>query len=104
MGHRPPPSPARLRRLAEELEESGLDLDGDEWRGLLLPEIDLALRPPVFERRVPSHGVILEPTTDPEGWDAATQLDIVLVPIGDHPLEQARRFADGIASWVVRRL
>jgi hypothetical protein len=105
MGHHPPPSPARLRRLGEELEEADWPVDGDErWRQLLLEEVDHALRPPVFERRVPSHGAILEPSTDPAGWEAATELDILLVPVGDHPLQEARRFADGLSSWIVRRL
>ena len=105
-----PPSPARLRRLGEELAEAGLvldDLGGQETRPgrrLLLEEVDHALRPPVFERRVPSHGAILEPTADPAGWEAATELEILLVPVGDHPTKAARRFADGLSSWLVRRV
>jgi hypothetical protein len=100
-----PPTPARLRRLGEELEEAGCVLGGDERStALLLHEVDHALRPPVFERRIPSHGAILEPASDPSAWSAATELDILLVPIGEHPLVEARRFADGLASWIVRRL
>ena len=49
------PSPARVRRLAEELAESGFALDLDDPRGaLLLEDIDYALRPKVHERRVSS--------------------------------------------------
>lgn len=95
-------SSGRLRRLAEELAEEGLDLGGAD-RDLLLEEIDHALRPPVHERRVPSSGTILSPTTDPATWDAGTGLDITPMAAGEQPLDAARRFADGLASWLVRR-
>ena len=63
-GYRPP-SPQRLRRLAEELSEVGFTVTGDDrWHQLVLEEIDYALRPPVHERRVPSLGSILEPKAD----------------------------------------
>ena len=97
-------TPGRLRRLAEELEEGGLRLDGsDAFRQMLVEEIDAALRPVVHERRIPSVGTILEPASDPAGWDAGAQLEISRAPIRDQPLPAARRFADGISSWVVRR-
>ncbi len=70
---------------------------------MLVDEIDHALRPPVHERRVPSGGTILEPTSDPAAWAPGTQLDITRAPLGDQPLAAVRRFADGISSWVVRR-
>ena len=58
---------ARLRRLREELIEAGFDPHGDdEWGALVLTELDYALRPHVHERRVPSVGAIIEPTTPPE--------------------------------------
>ena len=44
----------RLRRLAEELDESGLVVDSSVVGQILLEEIDRALRPPVHERRVVS--------------------------------------------------
>jgi hypothetical protein len=73
--HHPPATEARLRRLAEELEEAGFRIEGDErWCRLLLEEVDLALRPPVHERRVPSLGSILEPGADPSTWEAGTEL------------------------------
>jgi hypothetical protein len=94
----------RRRRLAEELEESGLRVDDTAaFREMLVDEIDHALRPPVHERRVPSGGTILEPTSDPAAWAPGTQLDITRAPVGDQPLAAVRRFADGISSWVVRR-
>lgn len=53
--HRRPPSAARLRRLADELEETGYVWNGDEPRQqLLLTEIDHALRPALHEGRAPS--------------------------------------------------
>jgi len=95
----------RLRRLAEELEEAGLRLKGtDNVRATLLEEIDLALRPPVHERRVASSGTILEPISDPATWTTGTQLDFTQGPVGEQPLSAARRFADGLSSWLLRRM
>lgn len=96
--------PARLRRLAEELEESGLRPEGtDAFRELLVQEIDAALRPAVHERRVASTGAIIEPRSDPEGWSAGVDLEISRAPVEDQPLAAARRFADGLSSWLLRR-
>jgi hypothetical protein len=95
---------ARRRRLAEELEESGLRLDrSTELRDLLLEEIDLALRPAIHERRVPSSGTILEPASDPATWSPGTQLHIDCAPLDHQPLHDARRFVDGLSSWLLRR-
>ncbi len=95
---------ARLRRLAEELEESGLRPGGGEAvRHLVMEEIDQALRPPVHERRVASTGSIVEPTSDPATWTPGTQLDITRAPLGPQPLTAARRFCDGLSSWLLRR-
>jgi hypothetical protein len=94
----------RLRRLAEDLEESGLRPEGTEaFREMLLEEIDHALRPAVHERRVVSSGTILEPTSDPATWASGTQLEITKGPLGEQPLPDARRFADGLSSWLLRR-
>jgi hypothetical protein len=99
----PEAPPPRLRRLAEELDESGLRTDGDEaFRQLLVREIDQALRPAVHEKRVPSGGTIIEPKSDPATWASGAQLDITRGPV-DQPLEDARRFADGLSSWLLRR-
>src|SRR5207302_9989528 len=93
----------RLRRLAEELEESGSRLEGTEdFRKLLLQEVDAALRPSVHERRVPSSGTLLEPKRDPATWSSGTELEITGGPAGDLPGSDAGRFADGVSSWVVR--
>src|SRR4051812_14345001 len=94
----------RLRRLAEELQENGLRVGGpDALRELLIEEVDRALRPPVHERRVPSSGTILEPRSDPATWAARTQLEFTRGPIEGQPLAAARRFADGLSSWLLRR-
>lgn len=98
------PGVGRLRRLAEELEEIGLRPDGTEdFRQMLLKEIDQALRPPIHERRVASSGTILEPMSDPATWASRSQLDITRKPVDQHPLPVARRFADGLSSWLLRR-
>ena len=93
----------RLRRLAEELEDSGMRVEGtDAFHEMLVEEIDLALRPPVHERRVASSGTILEPMSDPAAWASGTLLDITRTPLGEQPLPAARRFADGLSSWLLR--
>jgi hypothetical protein len=94
----------RRRRLAEELDESGLRPAGSDAFGeILVEEIDHALRPPVHERRVPSSGTILDPMSDPATWAPGTQLDITRQPVGQQPLPAVRRFADGLSSWLLRR-
>jgi hypothetical protein len=99
------PGVARLRRLAEELEESGLHSDETAAvREVLMEEIDQALRPPVHERRTASSGTILEPASKPALWASETQLDITRTPLGQQPLPAARRFADGLSSWLLRRI
>jgi hypothetical protein len=94
----------RLQRLAEELEESGLPPEGsDAFQAILVEEIDHALRPPVHERRIVSSGTILDPMSDPDSWSAGTQLDITRQPLDQQPLPAARRFADGLSCWLLRR-
>ncbi|HYI60356.1 MAG TPA: diadenylate cyclase [Acidimicrobiales bacterium] len=104
MGAPLPPSPRRLARLVDELAEVGLDLGGTEpWHGLALRELDYALRPKIHERRVPSFGAFVAPTTDPAGWEAATDLAIERRPTGERSTDVARRYADGMSSWLIRR-
>jgi hypothetical protein len=98
------PGAGRRRRLAEELAESGLRLEGSEAvRAMVMEEIDQALRPPVHERRTPGGGTIVEPASPPETWASGTQLEITRTPLGEQPLPAARRFADGLSSWLLRR-
>lgn len=95
----------RRRRLAEELEESGLALDRypADVQAMLLEEVEHGLRPEVHERRVVISGTILAPSTDPDTWEDGTQLAITRGAIGEQPLAAARRFADGRSSWLLRR-
>jgi DisA bacterial checkpoint controller nucleotide-binding len=98
-----PPS-SRLARLADELVESGLPRRGEpRVFDLVVEETDQALRPAVHERRVPSTGSIINPTTDSSTWSADTGLTIVRTSAPGRSLEDARRFADGVSSWLVRR-
>jgi DNA integrity scanning protein DisA with diadenylate cyclase activity len=98
------PLAARLRRLGEELEEIGLRPDaGDAVHRLVLEEIDAAMRPVAHERRVASSGVVVEPTTEPATWRERTQLDISRLPVVRRGRVAARRFADGLSSWLVCR-
>jgi hypothetical protein len=98
------PQSGRLRRLAEELEESGLPFVGSEpFRAVLLDEIDRALRPAVHERRVPSSGTIIDPRADPVSWATNTQLSITRSAVIPERVALSRRFVDGLSSWLLRR-
>jgi sensor domain DACNK-containing protein/DisA checkpoint controller-like protein len=98
------PEARRLRRLSEELEESGLPpIASRWWRATLLEEVDQALRPVVHERRIPSSGTVLEPTADPATWAQGTQLEIARSPVLHGSLAASRLFVDGLSSWLVRR-
>jgi hypothetical protein len=65
-------------------------------------EIDYALRPAVHERRAASGGTIVEPRSDPDTWAPAAEVEMTHGPV-DQPLSDARRFADGFSSWLLRR-
>jgi DNA integrity scanning protein DisA with diadenylate cyclase activity len=96
---------ARKRRLHEEVLETGVVLAVDEMvLEVLLAEIDYALRPHIHERRVPSVGAIVEPRTDPSTWEPGTRLAVSRRPVGPIPIAGARRFADGLSSWLIRRI
>jgi hypothetical protein len=97
-----PPSPGRIRRLREELVEEGFAFTVD-WSELVVTELDYALRPAAHERRVPSFGSIVEPAIDPSGWDGPTQLRTTVRCVEELPLANARRFADGLTSFLIRR-
>jgi len=99
-----PAGARRLRRLHEELAESGLPaLDDAELVAMLLDEVDQALRPEVHERHVPSSGTILDPVAAPGQWSTRTELKISHTPVGNVPVHDARPFVDGLSSWLVRR-
>lgn len=95
----------RIRRLAEELEEGGLPALADgRYRRILLEEVDLALRPNLHERRIPSSGAVLEPKGDPTSWSAGAELAITRLPVRARTRALSRRFVDGMSSWLVRRV
>lgn len=96
------PTEGRLRRLAEELVEEGMGFLLGSTSGVLLDELDYALRPPVHEHRVPSYGSIIGPTATAESWRTATELNADRLPTDAFGDAQVRRFADGISSWAVR--
>jgi len=94
----------RLRRLTEELAEEGFDVDvAEPGDAVLLAELDYALRPLVHERRVPSFGAIVDPKASPDTWDAETDLTVTHRHLEGVGAKHARRFADGLSSWLVRR-
>ena len=99
---RRPPSEGRLRRLAEELDEEGFGHIVEDQPAMLLDELDYALRPPVHERRIPSYGAIVGPSSEPEAWTSTTELIAERRRTVDYGDAQIRRFADGISSWAVR--
>lgn len=93
----------RLQRLEQELAEVGFVVDDEPaWRSLLLGELDYALHPRVHERRIPSFGSIVGPTVPTGQWMKKARLGVVRREVGDFPMEQARRFADGLSSWLSR--
>src|SRR5215207_6752762 len=103
MKHKGRLNPNRIRRLVEELAEQGFVVAGDDAaRAEVLTELDYALHPSVHERRVPSFGAVVTPTTDPWTWDEPTQLHITRRPLGAFSVDAARRFADGLSSWLIR--
>ncbi|MAT06123.1 MAG: hypothetical protein CL424_13875 [Acidimicrobiaceae bacterium] len=98
-----PVLPGRLRRLAEELREEGVDvLTGAHDPVATLVELAYALRPQRFEGRTPTYGVILPPP----GWalDAAGLIEsgVALIALSDVDVQFARRFADGVTTFALR--
>lgn len=107
----PPHVEGRVRRLREELAELGyvpadqsgyVPADGSDPVEALFTELDYALHPVVFERRIPSYGAVVGPSTDVGAWESSTSLSIAYRPTSRYPLIAARRFADGLSSWLVR--
>src|SRR5690606_12354167 len=73
-----------------------------DWSEALLIEVAYALRPRAHERRIPSFGSMVEPVGGAPRWDETTQLQTTIRPLPELALTDARRFADGLASWLVR--
>ena len=86
------------RRLRSELADDGVVIDADgPLLALILDELGYARRPPQFERRVPLYGSMVVP--DDRSLIAAGEL-VDLIPVDDHPLPIARRFADGRSAYL----
>lgn len=100
---RQPSTPRQLARLTEELDEIGLRWDGREpWHPLAVAALDYARRPAVFERKAPSFGAIVAPTTDAACWSAETNIAIELRPFqSSRWMTMAGLFADGLSTWVL---
>jgi DNA integrity scanning protein DisA with diadenylate cyclase activity len=77
--------------------------DGGETGMIILEEVDEALHPASHERMVPTTGTVVAPATTPTTWDELTQLRIATVIGSGQSLSAARRFADGQATWLLRR-
>lgn len=102
MASAPGPTPGRLRRLTEELNDEALLGAARSWPEALLIELDHALRPPVHEKRLPLFGAIFEPRVDPAAWRAQTALTVSRRWVDEFHEVHARRYADGLSSWMVR--
>ncbi len=93
--------PGSARRLAEELAEDGIELDGAATlRDVLLEDLDYARRIPAFEGRRPLYGSIVMPDGSAID-DAAGVGDIV--PLDGLTQAMARTFADGRSAFLVHR-
>lgn len=108
MRHNDGPGEGHVRRLAEELADEGMGFvpgvvePGDPVGHTLLHELVHALRPPRHERRIASYGAIVHPSRPLGAWSSPTQLSVARRPVDELPLAGARRFADGLSSWLVR--
>jgi DisA bacterial checkpoint controller nucleotide-binding len=92
----------RLERIAADLRDLGVLLDGDETGTIVLEEVDEALHPAPHERMVPTSGTVIAPATDPATWARLTRLRIVTVSANGHSTSAARRYADGESTWLLR--
>lgn len=96
-------TPGRLRRLTEELVEEELGVvERSSAPGVLVDEIDYALRPPRHEHRAPSYGAFVLPTESLETWGDRTGLAIVASSTSDAVDDEVRRYSDGLVSWTIR--
>jgi hypothetical protein len=88
-----------LRRLAEELEEDGVRLPGDDaLRSRILAELDHARRPPVHETRRSIYGSLILPPDQSllVGGDL-----VELHELNGYDRTRARSFADGRSTFLV---
>jgi hypothetical protein len=99
-----PTTTGRVRRLGEELDELAPEvLAAVHDRNAFLEELVYAQRPPIHERRVPSFGAFVEPSTALPAWAEMVGFDVSRRNVAELSDAAVRRFADGIVSWAVRR-
>lgn len=93
-----------LDRLAEELDDDGIELSmSAAIRQLLLEELDHCRRIPAFESRRPGYGAVILPTERADGRrEALIQLNDFDVVTMDGDLDDARHYADGRSSYLAR--
>ena len=98
-----PVLPGRLRRLAEELVDEGVDvLEGAHDPVATLVELAYALRPQRFEGRTPTYGVLLPPPGSVLGPGGLADAGVQLISLDELDVQFARRFADGVTTFAVR--
>lgn len=96
-------TPGRIRRLADELDEIDAEiLKLAPAPDAFLEELDYALRPAVHERRIPSFGAFVAPAEPLDAWSDAAGFGVASRRTDTLRDATVRRFADGLASWVVR--
>ncbi|MDY7102112.1 MAG: DNA integrity scanning protein DisA nucleotide-binding domain protein [Actinomycetota bacterium] len=98
--------PRVLRRLADELDDDGVELGGDPaFQRVVLEELDHCRRTPVFEGRRPTYGAMVTPDLASRKRRRALldHVDFDIVPM-DGDLLAARAYADGRSSYLVRDL
>ena len=94
------PDDRRLARLREDLELIGAPLPLEDALGAaLLEEIHAALWPRPHEGWIPTFGAVI--LTSPVDGDIELQ-DTEIVPVGPDRADEARRFADGQRTFLVR--
>lgn len=97
-------SPGRLRRLREELDEElpGI-MASIPAADSVLDELTYVIWPPVHEGRAATYGALVDPDSEPEAWEAQTDLSVHHRQARSLSNDATRRFADGMTSWVLRR-
>lgn len=93
-----------LQRLADELDDDGIELPADpQFRQLLLEELDHCRRVPMFEGRRATYGAIILPYDRAVAEQRAARgtVDYDLVGLAGDPAS-GRVYADGRASFLVR--
>ncbi|MEZ5299003.1 MAG: diadenylate cyclase [Ilumatobacteraceae bacterium] len=91
-------------RLLDELDEDGIQIEGDDVTvALVVDELDYVRHPQVHEGRSPIYGAfVVGPNADLTQATDLVEL-IELDPAGDDDIEAVRRFADGRFTYLVRR-